>query len=171
MPIKIINGNLFQSDARIIAHQVNCQKKMGSGVALQIKKKYPNVYNEYIKVCSEEMIGKIQVVPINSRWNGYDTGSIIIPQSEQFICNMFAQNNYGYDGKQYTNINALRKCMQSLRILTFLKNGHYGNKIAMPYKIGCCRGGANWDEVYKMIEEIFSNCDVELWRLGKERRD
>ena len=133
MPIKIINGDLFQSDARIIAHQVNCQKKMGSGVALQIKKKYPNVYNEYIKVCSEEMIGKIQVVPINSRWNGYDTGSIIIPQSEQFICNMFAQNNYGYDGKQYTNINALRKCMQSLRILTFLKNGHYGNKISMTY--------------------------------------
>ena len=33
------------------------------------------------------------------------------------------------------------------------------------------RGGADWDKVYKMIEEIFSNCDVELWRLERERRD
>mgnify|MGYP002570523564 FL=1 len=43
--IKIIDGDLFRSNARIIVHQVNCQKRMGSGVALQVKKKYPNVYN------------------------------------------------------------------------------------------------------------------------------
>ena len=27
--------------------------------------------------------------------------------------------------------------------------------IAMPYKIGCVRGGANWDEVYAIIQEVF----------------
>ena len=41
------------------------------------------------------------------------------------------------------------------------------SKIAMPYKIGCCRGGANWADVYKMIEDIFVDCEVELWRLDK----
>ena len=39
--------------------------------------------------------------------------------------------------------------------------------IAMPYKIGCVRGGANWEEVYQMIENIFYDCNVELWRLDK----
>ncbi len=63
--IKIIEGDLFCSDARIIAHQVNCQGKMGSGVALQVKRKYPNVYNEYMKVCSADMLGKIQIVPVD----------------------------------------------------------------------------------------------------------
>lgn len=37
----------------------------------------------------------------------------------------------------------------------------------MPYKIGCVRGGANWDEVYSMIEKTFKNVAVELWRLDK----
>ena len=36
--IKIINGDLFDTDANIICHQVNCKGKMGSGVALQVKK-------------------------------------------------------------------------------------------------------------------------------------
>ena len=107
--IKIIDGDLFRSNARIIVHQVNCQKRMGSGVALQVKKKYPNVYNEYLKACSDDMLGKIQIVPINSKWNDFDSGSIAIPLNEKFVCNMFAQSNYGYDGKQYTYMNCFMK--------------------------------------------------------------
>ena len=39
--------------------------------------------------------------------------------------------------------------------------------IAMPYKIGCVRGGANWDKVYEIIQDVFKDCNVELWRLDK----
>lgn len=168
--IKIIEGNLFYSDARIIAHQVNCQGKMGAGVALQVKRKYPNVYNEYLKVCSPDMLEKIQIVPVNSKWNGYDSGSLAIPRDERFICNMFAQNNYGhnYNNIQYTDMEALKKCMKQLWFVVHAKNGNFRDKIAMPYKIGCCRGGADWNTVYEMIEEIFSDdCEVELWKLDK----
>ncbi len=45
--IKIIDGNLFDTKAKIIAHQVNCRGVMGSGVALQIKERYPYVYEMY----------------------------------------------------------------------------------------------------------------------------
>lgn len=165
--IKIIDGDLFTSDARIIAHQVNCQGKMGSGVALQVKNKYPNVYSEYMKVCSSDMLGQIQIVPVNSEWNGFDCGDIAIPYDEKFICNMFAQNNYGYDGKLYTDIEALTKCFALLNGLVHEKNNNINSKIAMPYKVGCCRGGANWEDVYKLMESIFSDCDVELWRLDR----
>ena len=113
------------------------------------------------------MLGKIQIVPINSKWNDFDSGSIAIPLNEKFVCNMFAQSNYGYDGKQYTDINALRECFTKLYELLHEKNNNYMSKIAMPYKIGCCRGGANWADVYKMIEDIFVDCEVELWRLDK----
>lgn len=34
-----------------IAHQVNCRGKMGSGVALAIKQKYPEVYQKYSEAC------------------------------------------------------------------------------------------------------------------------
>lgn len=167
--IKIIDGDLFSTDAKFICHQVNCQGKMASGVALQVKNKFPNVYNEYVKACadSEDMLGKIQIVPVNSEWNGYDCGSLLIPGGEQFVCNLFAQNNYGYDGKQYTDIDALNQCFTKLDWLVHEKNNNFMAKIAMPYKIGCCRGGADWSEVYKMIEDTFVDCEVELWRLDK----
>lgn len=167
--IKIIEGDLFCSDARIIAHQVNCHGKMGSGVALQVKRKYPNVYNEYLKVCSHDMLGKIQMVPVHCKWNGYHSGSLLIPKYERFICNMFAQNNYGHDYNhvQYTNVEALEKCMRELWFVVHAKNNNFGDKIAMPYKIGCCRGGADWNTVYGLIEKIFSDCEVELWKLNK----
>ena len=47
--IKIIDGDLFETDAKFIVHQVNCMGRMGSGVALQVKEKYPHVYEEYAK--------------------------------------------------------------------------------------------------------------------------
>ncbi len=44
---EIIEGNLFDTDAKFICHQVNCMGKMGSGVALQVRQRFPHVYEEY----------------------------------------------------------------------------------------------------------------------------
>lgn len=166
--IKIIDGDLLDTDAKIICHQVNCQGKMRSGVALHIRNNYPHVFDEYSKVCSPEMFGKVQLVPVHKEYIGITPGTITtIPSDEQYICNMFSQDNYGYDGEQYTSIDAIRKCFEAIKALTYIKNNLCGAKIAMPYKIGCVRGGADWNEVYAIIEEVFKDCDVELWRLDK----
>lgn len=165
--IKIIDGDLFTSDARIIAHQVNCQGKMGSGVALQVRNKYPHVYEEYKNIASPKMLGEIQLVPCNTAYIGYDCGNILVPCEEQWICNLFAQDNYGYDGKQYTSMDALVKCFKKLNGCVHEKNNNFNSKIAMPYKIGCVRGGADWEEVYCLIENIFYDCNIELWRYDK----
>ena len=49
------------------------------------------------------------------------------------------------------------------------KNNNFSATIAMPYKIGCYRGGADWDEVYSMMQKIFNELDthVELWKLNQ----
>lgn len=39
--------------------------------------------------------------------------------------------------------------------------------VALPYKIGCGRGGADWEVVYKIIEEELKDYDVELWRFDE----
>ena len=41
-------------------------------------------------------------------------------------------------------------------------------KVAMPYKIGCVRGGADWETVKKIIDVTFQDVDVELWRLKEK---
>ena len=45
--IKIVKGNLLDATEDIIAHQVNCMGVMGSGLAKQIRNKYPEVYANY----------------------------------------------------------------------------------------------------------------------------
>lgn len=153
--IKIIDGDLLESGADIICHQVNCQGKMNSGVAKQIREKYPEVFEEYMRLCkisnSESLLGHAQYVPVGV--------------GKPSIYNLFAQYNYGYDGAQYTDINALRESLE--RVYKTVKAIGINLRVAIPYKIGCVRGGADWNKVYSMIEEIFTDIDVELWRLDK----
>ena len=150
--IKHIKGNIFNSDADVILHQVNCQGKMGSGVAKQVRDKYPWVYAEYRKLCEyaknhgepKSLLGINKVVYINEN---------------QQIANLFAQEHYGYDGQLYTSYDALRKCLKSIN------HQFKGKKVAIPYLMGCHRGGGDWKVVSKMIEENLSDCDVTLYQF------
>jgi O-acetyl-ADP-ribose deacetylase (regulator of RNase III) len=51
--VNIVDGDILNAKENIICHQVNCQGVMGSGLAKQIKNKYPNVYAKYKKFCEE----------------------------------------------------------------------------------------------------------------------
>ena len=51
MPIRFVTGDLFSTDAKYICHQVNCQGKMGSGVAKQVREKFPMVFENYKAAC------------------------------------------------------------------------------------------------------------------------
>ena len=99
--VEVKTGNVFDTDAKYICHQVNCKGKMASGVAKEVRERYPNVYWEYMNIW-ERSVGL---------------------------------------GKQDNS------------------------KVAMPYKIGCVRGGADWSVVEPMIEEIFKDVHCELWKL------
>lgn len=154
--IKIIDGDLFDTKAYVIAHQVNCSNAMNSGVAKQIRERYPEVFRAYQGLCKSRskckhtLLGECQVIEANEN---------------RCIANLFGQLGYGYDGQQYTDIDALKRAMIKLRNRCSLDKENI--IIAMPYKIGSCRGGASWDKVYAIIEEVFDGYNVELWRLDK----
>lgn len=154
MSVVIKEGNVFDSDAKIICHQVNCQGVMGSGVAKEVRERYPNVYAEYRNKCEQNknyparMLGTAQMIPIDAK-------------GSRWIANCFGQDRFGYDGKQYTSVGALMEAFQEVAKLAKMT----GAKVAMPYGIGCVRGGANWIVVKKIIDVTFQGVDVELWRL------
>ena len=151
--IKIIDGNLFDSNANIICHQTNTCGVMGSGVAAEVKKLYPKVFNSYRKDYENGLL-KLGYVNFTTA------------KQNQVIANMCGQDKFGYDGKQYTNYNALQECLN--RVLVFAID-EYDIKptIAFPYLMSCYRGGGDWNIVYKMIENTFKDFDVELWRFDK----
>ena len=147
MPVQIIDGDLFQTHAKYICHQVNCQARMGSGVAKQVRAKYPEVYNAYVGFCNEErnVFGRTQFAQAND-------GKVIV--------NMFAQSNYGYDGKLYTDYTAFQSCLKRIKLTV-----PAGETIAMPFKIGCGLGGGDWNVIFGLIQkELSDKYTVELWR-------
>lgn len=147
--MKHICGDIFLSNADVILHQVNCQGVMGSGVAKQVKEKYPVVFNYYKSWCDnpnikQGLLGQIQTV--------YTDDS-----EKQAIVNLFAQDRYGYDGKCYTSYEALKSCL--IKVNEQFK----GKSVAIPYLMACHRGGGDWSVVSKMIEETLTDCDVTLY--------
>lgn len=151
MSVKIIDGDLFNTNAKYICHQVNCRGKMGSGVAAQVRNRYPEVCIQYMELCGVHrqkwwLLGRTQFVPC--------------PDGKTIV-NMFAQDRYGYDSEVYTNYEAFESCLEE--IAAFVPKDAV---IAMPYKIGCGLGGGNWDNILKLIMQVLSGHTVELWKKG-----
>ena len=164
-----VKGDLLKSDCQYICHQVNCQGRMGSGIAKQIRAKWPAVYDAYhakfqemedeiSEMCggfeyqldvSEVLLGHMQIVPVNDKQN---------------VINMFAQQYYGYDGKRYTSYDAFWACLGGIR-----DSVPKGSKIGFPYKIGCGLGGASWPVIFQMIDEVLGeDFQVYIYTLEEE---
>ena len=158
---KYENSDLTYSNAEMICHQVNCQGKMGSGVAKAIKEKFPTAYQMYMNMSNnrQQYLGATQFVrlPDMERNNWGD----------QYVVNMFAQDRYGYDGFRYTDYEAFYNCLEDIK--GFIKEHSIVKSIAFPYRIGCDRGGANWNIILTMIDEVFKDLDIkiEIHSLGK----
>ena len=140
----IIEDDILNANTHFIIHQVNCQGKMASGVAKAIRNKHPEVYTEYIKHLekrekeNKSALGDMQVIYVNMC--GY-----------KGIINMFTQDKYGYDGKQYTDLKAFKECLESINEYC------NGVSVAFPWKIACVRGGADWNVVLPMICSTLTN--------------
>ena len=161
--INVIKGNLLDSDCDYICHQVNCMGKMNSGVAKAIREKWPVVFEEYQKAYNFAEDCSINDKSCQSTIADYLLGEsqfVNINDSQQVV-NMFAQNGYGYDGKRYTSYDAFWSCLGKIK-----SKVPKGSKIAFPYNIGCCRGGANWEVIYAMIVAVLNDdYDIYFYRL------
>ena len=164
--IRFVKGNLLEANLDYYCHQVNCQGRMGSGIAKVIKEKWPVVYDEYVQKyqdredeilrnsssfecapsVSETLLGDIQLVRV-------DVDSTVV--------NMFAQEHYGYDGRRYTSYDAFWSCLGQIK-----SSIPKGSKIGFPDHIGCGLGGANWEVIKTMICEVLGeDFDVYIYKL------
>ena len=115
-----------------LLHGVNCQRVMGSGAAKAMYTKWSEVRDMYMSKPKEEMsLGLNQYVRV---------------EPFTMVTNCFTQEFYGYDGRKYADLGAIRKCI--------MKASVYGEQLYM-VKIGSDLGGLDWDkEIVPMIEAI-----------------
>lgn len=158
----MINGNIFDSDADIICHQVNVHGVMGAGIAAQIKDRYPEVYEIYSDFCAmsfysdEKLLGKTFIVPTKRYSSSNDCHT--------FIANCFCQRSEPWSDGSLTDYVFMKYSFES--VLKQAKS-HRLSKIAIPYKMGCGIAGGDWNIVEKIIHDVFDKADieVEIWKL------
>lgn len=140
--MKIIEKDILTVEKGIICQQVNCQGKMNSGLAKQIREKWTVVYDEYIKLFKNkqdfQLLGERLYVNV---------------KPNLWVCNIFGQLNYGYDKNRYTDYGALRQAFENMEYISDLQ-------FYFPYNFGCDRGGGDWKIISKMIEFYFPDAII-----------
>ena len=140
-----MHGDLFTSTADAIGHGVNCKGVMGAGIAKQFRARYPDMYQEYRRICAEGLLlpGEIHT---------YTSPGVR-------VINIASQEHPGPNANLYwltTGVaSALLYCkMQGLTTL------------ALP-RIGCGIGGLAWDDVYLALDNLTAMTVVrlEVWTL------
>lgn len=120
----------------IIAHGVNCQGAMGSGVAWYIRQKWPVVYKRFMESPKGAgMLGSTVLVNV---------------QPHLYVANCYTQEYYGADGRRYADLDAVKKCLRTV----FIHAQNMRCTLWLP-KIASDRGGLSWeDEVFPVVQEL-----------------
>lgn len=149
--IQEIKGNLLEVERGIIVHGCNAQGVMGSGVAKQIKEKYPQAYDVYKAF--------------------YDTKSLLLGNAvivyvkkSLWVANGITQKYYGYNPAiKYINYDAVEGVFEQVREF----NEPYNLPICFP-KIGAGLGGGNWKIISTIIDEtIPDTMEKRLYSYGE----
>lgn len=142
--LEFVNGDILNTKANIIVQQVNHQGVMGSGLAKQIRNKYPDIVNGYVSMCNQYTFRSIM-----ERGTVHWYPVFLSDETIRQIACVFGQDHYGTD-RRHTNYFALINGINS--VFSFAE--HQGYSVAIPYGIGCGLGGGNWEIVLTMIKDV-----------------
>jgi len=144
--MKVVRGNILDFTEGIICHQVNCKRVAGSGLALQIRNKYPGWWERYrTTIASPGACDLYRVPTVSFLW----------------IASLYGQDGYGTD-RRYTNYDHLDNALFELKQLALIYASNY--PIYFPYGMGCGLGGGEWKIVSKLIEKHFPGAVIVRWK-------
>lgn len=147
-----VQGNLLRSDCTFIAHQANCQKRMGSGIAYQIKKEIPELYQVDLgdSRTPEERLGGISYTRTKAGW-GFNLYGQFTP-------------GYGLQTSYKSLESALSKMLTYIPELVRFDSRKITNiKVGLPYLIGCGLAGGDWKIVYPMLERLSDHHKIDIY--------
>lgn len=140
MPIEFVTGDIFESSMQTLVNPVNCFGIMGRGVALKFKKKYPEMFKDYVIKCNT---GILQV-----------GNPDIYKETTPWIVN-FPTKNHWRDPSRLKFIESG---------LDYLMN-HYKEwgieSLATP-ALGCGLGGLDWASVKIVMGDYLGKLDIPI---------
>jgi len=142
MPIKFINGNIFNTKAQTIVNTVNCVGVMGKGIALVFKLRYPQMYELYQQYCKDKLIG------IGKLWLYNKQPDV------PWVLNFPTKFHWKYPSKIEYVEKGLQKFIETYKDKNI-------SSIAFPM-LGTHNGGLDKEIVKDLMVQYLSKCDIEI---------
>jgi O-acetyl-ADP-ribose deacetylase (regulator of RNase III) len=153
MSVEYIKGDLldFPAGCNVIAHSCNAQGVMGSGLAKQIRERYPVVFDVYSAAPKE--MGTFSVADVGDG---------------RKIVNMITQSHYGNDGKRYVDYEALYSALETLRdsLDSTRKEGRVYT-LGLPLGLSCGLAGGSPTVVDAMIQHLWAGSETKVFVVEK----
>ncbi len=151
MKIQYIFGNLLDSDEKVIAHGCNSRGVMKSGIARDIRARYPRVYKDYYESCA---------------WHNFQHPLGMMIESEfpdRIILNIISQKDYGRDPNvRYVSYDAIADAIDYINLLGY-------TRVAFPM-IGAGLANGNWSIISSIIES-YSNFEPIVYYIDERFKE
>ncbi|MCT2561861.1 macro domain-containing protein [Chryseobacterium herbae] len=134
----IESGNIFESNAQTLVNTVNCVGVMGKGLALEFKKRYPEMFKKYQQLCNDRLldIGKLWLYKGQHRW----------------VLNFPTKYDWRQPSTAYYLEKGLDKFMETYRTRGI-------ESIAFPL-LGASNGGIPPEVSLKIMTDYLKECDI-----------
>jgi O-acetyl-ADP-ribose deacetylase (regulator of RNase III) len=136
--VKLATGNLLEADAEALVNTVNTEGVMGKGIALQFKKKFPEMYEEYRRACEA---GDVQP----GRMHVFERKDMLNPR---YIINFPTKRHWRSPAR-------LEDLKSGLHALAIEIKRRKIRSVAIP-PLGCGNGGLDWAVVRPTIEKALT---------------
>lgn len=137
--VTLLIGDLFASTAQTLVNTVNCIGVMGKGVALEFKKRYPEMYRDYVGRCGR---GEVRLgVPY-----------LYQPLVSPWIVNFPTKDHW-------RSVSRLSDIVAGLEYLIHHYRGWGITSLAVP-PLGCGQGQLDWRVVGPTLYAYLSRIDV-----------
>lgn len=150
MTFEIIKGDLFDPAHNFdaLAQGVNTKGKMGAGIAVPFRTKWPDMYTEYQKLCTEftDILPGLLHTWANPLWNDQDP--------IQFVFNLFSQDWPGRHGNYYW-------LASSTLLMRFEAEATGLERVGLPW-IGCGIAGLERHNAQHFFDRILGPSTVEF---------
>jgi O-acetyl-ADP-ribose deacetylase (regulator of RNase III) len=136
MTLTFKKGDMFSEPAQALVNTVNCVGVMGKGVALEFKKRWPENFKAYKRICDTKALSPGQVFI-------FDTNELFATDGPRYLVNFPTKDHWSSKSKiSYVEdgLDALSKAIKEYKI----------SSISIP-PLGCGNGGLDWADVKPMI--------------------
>lgn len=136
-----VEGNIFDSPAQVIVNTVNTVGVMGKGIALEFKKRYPDMFTVYRAACEKHQLttGKLML------WRSADHWVLMFPTKEN-----------------WRNPSKIEYIEQGLRKFVSTYAERNITSIAFP-KLGCGNGELDWNVVKPLMEKYLKPLPIDVY--------